>query len=238
MKRKHKGLPIYILDLCYLVCRAKYREIFSPYCSYLTFPRVLWFYSHSRCNNKLTSIMELHPSRFLLHPQLISTCRRADAKSSGSLQRFQCCREVNRNQCWIALLQLPAEWRDDRVAANLWVQRASLRSQFQTSAGVFATRLQGSMPADVKQSHHCNRTRGGSHMGSVPEITQSLSKTQRYTAATGTRPTKNHAVKRIWHETNLGSKVKFMFLAVLGLWPTAFHLKLMERLGSSDPSIY
>lgn len=51
-------------------------------------------------------------------------------------------------QCWIALLQLPAEWWVDQVAANLWVGRASLRSQ--TGAGVFATRLQGSMPTDVK----------------------------------------------------------------------------------------
>lgn len=111
-----------------LVYRAKYCEIFSPYCSYLPSPRVLWFYSHSRSNNKLTFIMELHPSRFLLHPQLMSTCRRADAKSSGSLQR---CWEVNRSRCWIALLQLPAEWWVDQVAANLRVWRASLRSQFQ-----------------------------------------------------------------------------------------------------------
>lgn len=93
-----------------------------------------------------------------------------------------------------------------RSGGNLRVWRASQRSLPQTGAGAFARSLRQPTPTDVKQSSLYNHTSEGSGAGSVPEITQSPVKTQGYAAATGGRPTKNHAVKQIWHETNLGEQ--------------------------------
>lgn len=92
------------------------------------------------------------------------------------------------------------------------------------------------MPKDVKQS--LNRDLWGSYGQRPGNHPKPIENTKIHSCSWRSANQKSRRKTDLTREQDPGGKVKFMFLAVLGLWPTAFHWKLMGRLVSGDPSIY